>query len=42
MDQDEMSNLYRGPYKDASKEVTVHLAKRDPLTNMAITGNSCF
>ena len=27
-DQDEMSNLYRGPYKDASKEVTVHLAKR--------------
>jgi hypothetical protein len=27
-DQDEMSILYRGPYKDASKEVTVHLAKR--------------
>jgi hypothetical protein len=27
-DQDEMSTLYRGPYKDASKEVTVHLAKR--------------
>jgi histone acetyltransferase (RNA polymerase elongator complex component) len=26
-DQDEMSNLYRGYYKDASNEVTVHLAK---------------
>jgi hypothetical protein len=27
-DWDEMSNLYRGPYKDASNQVTVHLAKR--------------
>jgi hypothetical protein len=31
-----MSNLYRGYYKDASNEVTVHLAKP------AVTGNSCF
>jgi hypothetical protein len=27
-DRDEMSNLYRGPPKDASYQVTVHLAKR--------------
>jgi hypothetical protein len=27
-DQDEMSNLYRGPVIDASYEVSVHLAKR--------------
>ena len=27
-DQDEMSNLYRGPSKDASYQVMVHLAKR--------------
>jgi len=27
-DQDEMSNLYRGPSKDASYQVSVHLAKR--------------
>ena len=26
-DRDEMSNLYRGPSKDASYQVTVHLAK---------------
>ena len=26
-DQDEMSNLYRGPSKDASYQVSVHLAK---------------
>jgi hypothetical protein len=28
MDGDEMSNLYRGPSKDASYQVSVHLAKR--------------
>jgi hypothetical protein len=28
MDQDEMSNLYRGPPIDASYQVSVHLAKR--------------
>jgi hypothetical protein len=28
MDRDEMISLYRGPYKDASNQVTVHLAKR--------------
>jgi hypothetical protein len=27
-DQDEISNLYRGPSKDASFQVSVHLAKR--------------
>ena len=27
-DRDEMSNLYRGPSKDASYQVTVHLAER--------------
>jgi hypothetical protein len=27
-DQDEMSNLYRGPVIDASYQVSVHLAKR--------------
>ena len=27
-DRDELSNLYRGPSKDASYQVTVHLAKR--------------
>jgi hypothetical protein len=27
-DRDEMSNLYREPSKDASYQVTVHLAKR--------------
>jgi hypothetical protein len=28
MDQDEMSSLYRGPSKDASYQVLVHLAKQ--------------
>jgi hypothetical protein len=28
MDQDKMSNLYRGPFTDASYQVSVHLAKR--------------
>jgi hypothetical protein len=28
MDGDEMSNLYRGPSKDASYQVLVYLAKR--------------
>jgi hypothetical protein len=27
-DRDEMSNLYRGPSKDAPYQVSVHLAKR--------------
>jgi hypothetical protein len=27
MDQDEMSNLYRGPSIDASYQVSVHLAE---------------
>jgi hypothetical protein len=27
MDQNEMSNLYRGPSNDASYQVSVHLAK---------------
>jgi hypothetical protein len=27
-DQDEMSNLYRGPAIDASYQVSIHLAKR--------------
>jgi hypothetical protein len=28
MNRDEMSNLYRGPSKDAPYQVSVHLAKR--------------
>jgi hypothetical protein len=28
MNQDEMSNLYKGPSKDASYQVSIHLAKR--------------
>jgi hypothetical protein len=28
MDQDEISNLYRGPSIDASYQASVHLAKR--------------
>jgi hypothetical protein len=28
MDGNEMSNIYRGPSKDASYQVSVHLAKR--------------
>jgi hypothetical protein len=28
MNQDEMSNLYRGPSKDAPYQVSIHLAKR--------------
>jgi hypothetical protein len=28
MDRDEMSNLYRGPSKDAPYQVLIHLAKR--------------
>jgi hypothetical protein len=27
MDRDEMSNLYRGPSKDAPYQVSIHLAK---------------
>jgi hypothetical protein len=28
MNRDEMSNLYRGPSKDAPYQVSIHLAKR--------------
>jgi hypothetical protein len=28
MDRDKMSNLYRGPSKDAFYQVSIHLAKR--------------
>jgi hypothetical protein len=28
MDQNELSNLYRGPFIDASYQVSVHLAER--------------
>jgi hypothetical protein len=28
MDQNEMSNLYRGPSKDASYQVSIHMAMR--------------
>jgi hypothetical protein len=28
MNLDEMSNLYRGPSKDAPNQVSIHLAKR--------------
>jgi hypothetical protein len=41
--------FFRGPSKDASYQVVVHLVRltdnafcRDPLTNMGATGNSYF
>jgi hypothetical protein len=50
-DQDEMSNLYRGPSIDASYQVSVHLAKRfqrrrfkkmcQSETRIACGGNVC-
>jgi hypothetical protein len=46
MDQNEMSNLYRGPSIDASYQVSYHLAKwlqRKAVSEIdQATGNSCF
>ena len=46
MDQDEMSNLYRGPHIDASYQVSVHLAKRFQrrrfLRNQPIRKKNCL
>jgi hypothetical protein len=39
-DQDEMSNLYRGPPIDASYQVSVHLAKRFQRRNVLKIGQS--
>jgi hypothetical protein len=39
-DQDEMSNLYRGPPIDASYQVSVHLAKRFQRRNFLKIGQS--
>jgi hypothetical protein len=36
MNQDEMSNLYRGSSKDASYQVSIHLAKRSNKTEEEI------
>jgi hypothetical protein len=52
MDRDEISNLYRGPSKDASYQVLIHLAWRfqrrrffseinQSETRMACGGNVC-
>jgi hypothetical protein len=52
--RDEMSNLYRGPYIDASYHVSAYLAQwfqrrtfleivqSETRIDMAATGNSCF
>jgi hypothetical protein len=40
MDQDEMSNLYRGPSIDASYQVSVHLAKRFQRRRLKQIGQS--
>jgi hypothetical protein len=52
MDRDEMSNLYRRPYIDASYQVSVHLAKRfqrrrfkkivQSETRIACCGHVCY
>jgi hypothetical protein len=46
MDQDEMSNLYRGPLIDASYHVSVHLAKQFQrkrfFRNQPIRSNNCL
>jgi hypothetical protein len=46
MDQDEMSNLYRGPPIDASYQVSVHLAKwfqrRRFFRNQPIRNKNCL
>ena len=39
-DQDEMSNLYRGPAIDASYQVSVHLAKRFQRRRFFLIGQS--
>jgi hypothetical protein len=51
MDRDEMSNIYRGPYIDASYQISVHLGKRfrgedfleinQSETRMACGGHVC-
>jgi hypothetical protein len=44
MDQDKMSNLYRGPSIDASYQVSVHLAEgfqRRRLKCEKLTDNGC-
>jgi hypothetical protein len=51
MDRDEMSNIYRGPYIDASYQISVHLGKRfrgedfleinQSETRMACCGHVC-
>ena len=46
MDRDEMSNLYRGPSKDASYQVSLYLAKRFQrrrfLRNQPIRNKNCL
>jgi hypothetical protein len=42
MDQDEMSNLYRGPSIDASYQVSVHFAKRFPRRRFVKISNICI
>jgi hypothetical protein len=44
MDRDEMSNLYRGPYIDASYQISVHLAEgfqRRRLKCEKLTDDGC-
>jgi hypothetical protein len=51
MNRDEMSNLYKGPSKDASYQVSIHLAKQfqrrrfleinQPETRIACGGHVC-
>jgi hypothetical protein len=45
-DRDEMSNLYRGPYIDASYQVSIHLAKqfrrRRFFKNRPIRNKNCL
>jgi hypothetical protein len=40
MDQDKMSNLYRGPPIDASYNISVHLAKRFQRRRFSKIGHS--
>ena len=46
MDRDKMSNLYRGPSKDAPYQVSIHLAKRFQrrrfFRNQPIRNNNCL
>jgi hypothetical protein len=51
MNRDEMSNFYKGPSKDASYQVSIHLAKQfqrrrfleinQPETRIACGGHVC-